>query len=96
MSLLDGKPHIATKEHTQLPWNGDKRNFRCGFCGHRFKAGDTFRFLFTNDMSTAPGNPLVCSECNAEDANLREKWRSMHSEFKSDKWWWFRRNVEVK
>lgn len=72
---------IATKEECSAPWSGGKagKYFRCGFCGHRFKVGDKWRGLYTNDMRDAGGNPLVCEDCTKVNKNdtelLRLAWR---------------------
>jgi len=90
MSLIDGKTHIATDEVCALPWNGHRSKFRCNLCGHRFKPGDSFRFVYTNDMRRAGGNPLVCEACDGED--VRERWAALWEEWRSvkdGKFWWF-------
>jgi ribosomal protein L37E len=94
MSILNGVPFIATKEHVNAPWSGNKKNFRCSYCGYKFKIGDTVRFIYTNDMNTAPGNPLVCSTCdtgNNEEmrALWNQKWNNF-KEFKKANWWFFK------
>jgi len=93
MSFTDGKPHIATAEECKAPWGGVKngKNFRCGFCGHKFVPGDKYRWLFTNDMPGYGGNPFVCERCNDTTTVLRQRWREKCDEYKSPKWWWFRR-----
>lgn len=87
-SFTNGKPHVATAEDLKRPWGGkrDGSRFRCYLCGHRFKAGDTYRWQFTNDVSGAGGNPLVCKACDGPD--VIEHWKAMHAESR-EKWWWF-------
>lgn len=66
MSFTDQKPFIATEEDINLNWgarpNGER--FICGFCGYKFKVGDTVRWVFTNDTPGAGGNPFVCQSCD--------------------------------
>ena len=94
MSFTDQKPRIATEKDVNAAWSGRKSNFRCGFCGHKFKVGDQWRWIFTNDMKDAGGNPFVCQSCDADNETLRAKWRETHKEMKTIKegrlWWFFR------
>lgn len=77
---------VITKEHLKLPWSGHKDNFFCQFCGNNFKEGGEFRMVFTNDMPTAGGNPLICKDCfdkNGETLEAsRECWRKIKEEKK--------------
>ena len=96
MSILNGQPQIATKEHVNAPWSGSKKNFRCGFCGHKFKVGDYWRFVFTNDIPSAGGNPLICEKCDDDNEVVREKWVQKHKKFKeldNDFWWFLKRRI---
>jgi hypothetical protein len=92
-SFTDGKPHIITEEMIKAPWSGDKNGkyFRCYFCGHRFKVGETFRWQYTNDISGACGNPLVCQTCDDGHDKTRKNWKVKCNKFNNDKWWWFRK-----
>ena len=89
MSFTDGKPRIATKEDCNAPWSGNRKNFRCYLCGYKFKVGDYWRWQFTNNIQGASGNPLVCKNCDGPD--VIEKWKALHEEAKSEKFWWFNR-----
>jgi len=93
MSFLDQKQRIATEEDLRLPWSGNKDNFSCGFCGHKFKVGDTWRFVFTNDskISGTAGNPLCCKECDDTNENLIKKLSDTYQEFMQGKFLRFRR-----
>jgi len=87
---------IATKEDCNAPWNGNKKNFRCGLCGYKFHVGDRFRLVFTNDMPNAHGNPLICDSCFTTQEDVRHKWAEKHEEYrqlKNNFWWFFSRNV---
>lgn len=72
---------IATKEDCKAPWccGKDGIYFRCGFCGYKFKPGDWWKAIFTNDMQGAGGNHLACKICADlalnDTAKLREMWR---------------------
>lgn len=93
MSFTDGKPRIATEAETKLHWcsHGPGEFFRCGFCGHKFKVGDQWRFCYTNDIPGSGGNPLVCAKCDGPDEEVRARWKAKCEEWLSAKWWWFRR-----
>ena len=90
MSFTDGKAWTVTEEETHLNWSGGKNGkyFRCNLCGHKFKAGDTARFQFTNGTPGAGGNPLVCLNCDGPD--VVERWKQM-CEDAHTKFWWFNR-----
>lgn len=93
-SFTNMMPRIATKEDCNANWGGGKPGeyFRCGFCGHKFKPGDYWRWQFTNDIPTAPGNPLVCQKCDGTSHEVRKKWAEKWEAYMSDEWWWFRKH----
>lgn len=104
------EPRVATDRDANTRWSGSKANFRCWFCGHRIKTGETWQFLYTNDLPGAGGNPLVCDHCIAEAVEqaqflclsrnevLRERWQqkcAQWAEIMNDpKWWEFRRMTQ--
>lgn len=95
--LLTFEPWDATEIDIRTPWYGHPKNFRCGFCGHKFVVGDEVRSLYTND-TRATGNPLACSSCvnqhNGDKEALRQAWIRLHEEFhaaREGKFWWFYR-----
>lgn len=108
MSFTDQEPRVATDKDVNLPWSGNKANFRCPFCGHRIKEGETWQFLYTNDLPGCGGNPLVCDHCIASakeeaartgttrNAVLRERWQrkcaQWHEIMDDPQWWWFRKH----
>lgn len=95
-NFTDGLSLIATEKHVNAPWSGDKKNFRCGFCGYKFVVGDYFRWIFTNDINGAGGNPLVCKACDTgNNVEMREKWCAKWAEWNSGKFWWFIKNKET-
>lgn len=93
MSFTDQKPFIVTKKIINQPWGGrsNGKHFKCHMCGHKFKIGDIVRWVFTNDIEGAGGNPLVCKNCDGTNEQVREKWKFMNMEFNlmKSKWWWF-------
>ena len=95
MSFTDQKPHIATVEDIKAPWSGGKNGkyFRCYLCGHRFREGDQYRFVFGKKL----GNLMVCQACDSGDvlkkwSDLQEEWlklsdsRFWHFVFKGKEW----------
>jgi hypothetical protein len=60
--------------------------FFCAFCGHTFKPGDEYRAVYTNDLSDAGGNPLVCRACFDEHGGvdgLRVRWAAIWNEYRT-------------
>lgn len=90
--FTDHSLQIVTEAYLKAPWSGNSRNFRCGFCGHKFQLGEKWRAIYTNDMSGSGGNPLVCESCNDTQENLRALWKSKCEEWDKmteGQWWWF-------
>lgn len=91
LSFMDGKPQAATAEHLAVRWSGRAGNFRCRLCGHTFKLGDIWRWVYANGANSPSrcGNFFVCTTCDGPD--VLEKAAAQELEFKSPRWWWFRR-----
>lgn len=95
-NFTDQKPHTVTKKNLKGRWGGgrDGKYFRCGICGYRFKLGDIYRWILTNDIPGYGGNPLVCQKCDGPD--VLDKWKSLVDEFNKiyndDKFWKLRRS----
>lgn len=89
MSFTDQKPRVATEKDCKAPWQGynNGKYFRCYLCGHKFKVGDYWRWVFAGPMKGLC-NFLVCEECDCDD--VADKWEAQNKEFDSEKWWWFR------
>lgn len=89
MSFTDQKPFTVIQEDMERNWCGRWLEvFRCYLCGHKFKLGDTVRWVFTNFISgLPPGNPFVCGDCNGD--NVLEKMKSRHANAKSGKYWYY-------
>lgn len=55
----------------------------CGFCGHHFEAGDSFRFRISQVKRFR--NHFVCAACNDSDKNLdklaKERVRELYTKF---------------
>ena len=87
--FTNGKPRIATDEERKAPWGGhtDGRNFRCGLCGHSFKVGDYWRWVY-NPGSL--GNFMVCEDCDGESvAKVLESNYAEYKAMKNGKYWKF-------
>lgn len=95
-SFTDGEPHEVKEWHLKADWNFRKNNFRCGFCGYFMKLGEMFRWVYTNDIPEAHGNPLCCEDClKLRDTDgLRKRWVEINEEVRNlkKKYWWFFRN----
>ena len=75
MNFTDQKPRIATQKDLNSPWSGCRHGkfFACGLCGHHFKVGDKWRWIYTNNIPGATGNPLICEKCDGPD--VIERWK---------------------
>lgn len=96
--FLRGKSFIVSEEAVQMRWGFQKPGsgdvFRCAWCGHRFKAGDVARCIYTN---TAPehkairGNPFVCESCDGPDAIERLiAMAERVNQVRRECWWFYR------
>ncbi len=95
MSFTDQKPCIATEAIVKQPWSGGKNGkyFRCYLCGHKFVAGDQYRFVFCKGIT----NCIVCQSCDGTNEEVENKWRELHAEFEglsNGKFWHFTKEVE--
>ena len=83
MSFTDQKPRVVTEKELKAPWGGyrDGRKFRCYLCGHRFKLGDTFRWVLSRKYM----NLMTCGKCDGDD--VLERWHK-HVEEAKEKYWW--------
>jgi len=111
MSFTDQLPRIATEQDVALRWSGCTGNFRCGYCGHKIAVGERWRWVFTNDIPDAPGNPLCCGSCltqaelatDGSQAQVTERLRNAWGEMtrawwgmvRAPTWWWFLRQLQI-
>jgi hypothetical protein len=93
IAWMNGEMVDVTEAYLNAPWSGNKKYFRCGFCGHKFKLGDKFRAVFTNHVKGASGNPLVCEDCNDTDECLIGRWKHKHEQINNGEFWWFLRGT---
>ena len=89
MSFTDGLPHIVTQVELDACWSGVSHAFlfRCKICGHVFKLGDTFRFIFGQMGRKNVGNILVCSKCDSGNESVLEQFILMN-EMLYERFWW--------
>lgn len=98
MSFTDQQPRIATEKEIKMDWGGgaNGKYFRCYLCGYKFKVGDYWRWVFSNNVSGAGGNPLVCKTCDGSNEEVIAKWKVQCQEYqeiiKGAKYWWFNRH----
>jgi len=59
-------PQIATERDLNARWGGDGpgNKFRCGLCNYKFQLNDYWRWVYTNDIPGAGGNPFICKNCD--------------------------------
>lgn len=94
MSFTDQKQRIAVKEDLNGGWYGGKLGeyFRCRLCGYKFKEGDKWRWVFTQncDNSGVQGNAIICEKCDDTNENIIKKLIDNYKEFMQDKFWFWR------
>lgn len=91
MSFTDGKQRIATEKDLNTLWGGRVNGFRCMMCGYKFKVGDKWRWVYTNDMYGSSGNPIVCERCDGTDKEVRRRWQRKWEEARTRFWWFIER-----
>lgn len=86
MSILDGKPHVATEKEATARWNGRPKGagFRCYLCGVKFKAGDTVRFVMGKGRTR---NFFTCTQCDGPD--VADRFLRANEEAARRFWWLF-------
>ena len=67
MSWTDQKRRIATEKDCQTRWGAGKpgEQFLCSLCGHKFKVGDGWRWVYTGGKGIV--NFFVCDNCDGPD-----------------------------
>ena len=88
MSFTNQKPFVVTADDLRKWWAGKPNAewFRCYLCGHKFRVGDTARWVWTGT-----GNPMVCKSCDGTNAEVIAKWNAMRLEART-RFWWFTRS----
>lgn len=87
-NFTDRKQHVVTQRCLDAKWGVP---LRCCLCGHRARVGSVLRWIYTNDEQGPPGNPFVCKNCDGPEEEVRARLSERSKEFKSKKFWWFRR-----
>ena len=90
MSFTDQQSRIATEADLKAPWAGGKNGkyFRCYLCGHKFKVGDRWRFVFVDKMASC----IVCESCDGTNEEVQQRWKALYEEFAAlanGKFWYF-------
>lgn len=88
--FTDQKRRVATAADLVAPWGGyrDGRRFRCYLCGHHFKEGDGYRWIYVCRAGCT--NLIVCDACDGDD--VVDRWVDRNAEFNSAKFWAFHEN----
>ena len=88
-SFVNGKPFVVRPVDLTKRWSGGKpgEGFRCYLCGYKFAVGDVCRWQYTNDVSGAGGNPMVCERCDGTKESIVERWKQMHIDARNKMWW---------
>ena len=96
-SFTDQQPRTATESDVSGRWNGLKNGegFRCYLCGHRFKVGDYWRWVYSANIASdhrALINFITCARCDGDDVN--ERWAAANAELDAlmcGRFWWYAR-----
>ena len=94
--FLNQQPFTVTEEDLCRNWGGyrDGRKFRCAWCGHRFRAGDVARWVFTNserDRKGVSGNPFICQNCDGPHDEILDRLAALVREANGQRFWWARK-----
>jgi hypothetical protein len=91
MSYVDQKPRVVTEQDVEAKWGGYPvgSRFRCYLCGHKFKVGDIWRWVYAGKHGQR--NFMVCESCDHE--NVIDDWIKANEELKQ-KYWWFVQDYE--
>jgi hypothetical protein len=84
-NFTDQKMRVATAEECSARWGGvaDGYLFRCYLCGHRFQAGDKWRWVYGCGNGVA--NFMTCDSCDGPD--VLERWVARNEEAVRCFWW---------
>lgn len=89
-SFTNQRVRVATEKDCRMKWagGGEGEYFRCYLCGHKFRHGDLFRFVFGREF----GNIFGCRSCDGADVLVR--WATIVDQSKI-KYWWLWKDVET-
>ncbi len=95
MSFTDQKRRVATEEDCKRGWGGGKNGvyFRCYLCGHKFKPGDGYRWIYSAGAGFVAEdgkrygvvNPMTCDSCDGDD--VLDRWVKRNEEFNAPHFW---------
>jgi len=93
MSFTDQKRRAATAHDCHTKWGLEGDGFRCALCGHRFKEGDGYRWIYgdarvfmsSDGRTLGVRNFLTCDECDGAD--VLDRWVERNREFYSSRFW---------
>lgn len=95
--FTDQKPWVVTEEETRLRWSGGEegKHFRCYLCGHKFRTGDTARWVYggcrtfeVEGHKYGAPNFLVCDKCDHPE--VLDTWVNLLLELYTKYWWMVR------
>lgn len=91
MRLFTQELQTTDEKTVARNWSGSPNGlrFRCKVCGHRFKVGDRYRFVYANGVGspTKTGNFAVCEACNDTDEVLLDRMAEIEEEGYRRFWW---------
>jgi hypothetical protein len=92
--FTNGRLRIATEDDVQTNWgsHGIGRAFRCCLCGHKFKVGDVWRWVYTNSsyLKGVKGNAFICQGCDMSDEAIIQALHVRYEVLMDEEFWWFR------
>lgn len=79
-SFTDQKQRIATEEDLVARWSFGKpgEKFRCYLCGHKFKIGDKWRWVYSASKGLC--NFITCEKCDGID--VLDRWVELNKMIK--------------
>ena len=72
--FTDQKRRICSQAEADGKWGLDKHGLYCTLCGHIFRVGDGWRWVYANDGGGGHGNFEVCDACDGPD--VLERYRA--------------------
>lgn len=88
-NFTDQTSRVATEDDMKIKWNGRSGGFRCYLCGHRFKVGDVWRWVYAGDHKLV--NFLTCARCDGPDVLSRFEFMHIELSLIRDRFWWRRK-----